>query len=280
MREIRLYDALRGELAPLEAGDAIRIEVRIRAGSDTNQVDIRETRPYLLFSLLQRLIECSGLPAKFLFETPSGGERLYELSDHPTQQEDPAGRGGPDAPVSLVEVEDPEVTHWVDLRFDAGFPSSTSMQGARDDGLSYSEAMRVFGAPTVGTYLLGTHYSQPLPAPFEGLEAAGRNLVRIREGVARLRHEQPSPSDMRSYLDAFFDALAMDLDTPLAFVILFEWLLEAERRCWDVGDSDLRVMLHMLELDELIPPHVCINAGASLAGGCGEDGPATGSVRD
>jgi hypothetical protein len=66
--------------------------------------------------------------------------------------------------------------------------------------------------------------------------------------------DQPSPPDMRHYMEAFRDALANDLDTPLAFVVMFEWVLEAERRGGDIGDSDLRVMLEVLELDSLAAP--------------------------
>ena len=59
---------------------------------------------------------------------------------------------------------------------------------------------------------------------------------------------------MRHHLDAFRAALADDLDTPLAFVVLFEWVLEAERRGGEIGDNDLRVMLEVLELDDLALP--------------------------
>jgi hypothetical protein len=59
---------------------------------------------------------------------------------------------------------------------------------------------------------------------------------------------------MRHHVEAFRDALADDLDTPLAFVVLFEWVLEAERRGGGVGDGDLRIMLEVLELDGLATP--------------------------
>jgi cysteinyl-tRNA synthetase len=59
---------------------------------------------------------------------------------------------------------------------------------------------------------------------------------------------------MRHYVEAFRDALANDLDTPLAFVVLFEWVLEAERRGGRIGDEDLRVMLELLELEDLAAP--------------------------
>ena len=78
--------------------------------------------------------------------------------------------------------------------------------------------------------------------------------MRIREVVKMLTPNRPSPPDMHHHVETFRDALANDLDTPLAFVVMFEWVLEAERRGGEIGDSDLRVMLEVFELDDLASP--------------------------
>ena len=88
----------------------------------------------------------------------------------------------------------------------------------------------------------------PLGDAFEGLVKGSKNAGRIREVLKKLAPEQPSPPDMHHYVDSFREALADDLNTPLAFVVLFEWVLEAERRGGEFGDNDLRVMeLEVLE---------------------------------
>jgi cysteinyl-tRNA synthetase len=57
---------------------------------------------------------------------------------------------------------------------------------------------------------------------------------------------------MRCHLEEFRSALADDLDTPSAFVAMFEWVLEAERRGGGTGDHDLRSMLEVFELEDLL----------------------------
>jgi cysteinyl-tRNA synthetase len=91
---------------------------------------------------------------------------------------------------------------------------------------------------------------------------ASRHVQRLRETLARLQRDRPSPSDMRHHADAFREALATDLDTPAALVALFEWVLEAERRHCEVGDEDLCAMLELLELSDLGSPQ----GGASASG--------------
>ena len=103
-------------------------------------------------------------------------------------------------------------------------------------------------------YQLGTHYSLPLGDASTGLRVGSRHIQRLRDVMRTLAPDQPSPPDMRHHVEAFRDALANDLDTPMAFVVLFEWVLEAERRGGGVGDGDLRIMLEVLELDDLASP--------------------------
>jgi cysteinyl-tRNA synthetase len=57
---------------------------------------------------------------------------------------------------------------------------------------------------------------------------------------------------MAAHREAFFDALANDFNTPAALASLFEWVREANRRGQGVGDGDLREMLGVLGLGELM----------------------------
>ena len=52
--------------------------------------------------------------------------------------------------------------------------------------------------------------------------------------------------------ERFFDALADDFNTPIALAAVFDWVREANRREGGVGDSDLREMLQVLALDNLL----------------------------
>ena len=153
--------------------------------------------------------------------------------------------------MSLLKVPRSDVDRWVNICFGAGRDDGEAHPASPGERILLSDALKHFGHPAVALYLLGTHYSLPLGDTLTGLATGSKNASRIREALERLVPDQPSPPDMRHHMEAFRDALANDLDTPLAFVIMFEWLLEAERRGGDVGDHDLRVMLEVLELDGL-----------------------------
>ncbi|HTA14887.1 MAG TPA: DALR domain-containing protein, partial [Solirubrobacteraceae bacterium] len=84
-------------------------------------------------------------------------------------------------------------------------------------------------------------------------EDAGRRVHRIRDALRRLEPGRPSPPDMAAHIDAFFDALAEDFNTPKALACLFEWIREANRRGEAVGDADLREMIGVLGLEGLEP---------------------------
>jgi cysteinyl-tRNA synthetase len=50
----------------------------------------------------------------------------------------------------------------------------------------------------------------------------------------------------------FFDALAEDFNTPRALAAAFDWVREANRSDAPVGDADLREMLGVLALENLL----------------------------
>lgn len=259
MREIRLYDSLSGELVPVGAGDAIRVEVKASPNGGDGIVNVESTRPLVLFSFLERFLQREGFGTKFLFDSPSGEDMLYELSEggrpSPFGALDGADTGAePDAEMSLLEIPRADVERWVNVCFGAGRDGEAWEATEPSSRILLRDALNHFGHPAVTIYILGTHYSLPLGDAFEGLVKGSKNAGRIRDALKKLVPEKPSPPDMHHYVESFREALADDLDTPLAFVAMFEWVLEAERRGGGVGDNDLRVMLEVLELEDLAAP--------------------------
>jgi len=254
VREIRLYDSLSGQLVPVSAGDAIRVEVRTSPSGSEGAVDVESTRPLVLFSFLERFLQREGFGTKFLFDSPSDEDTMYELSEELEQVPTPDATGPPDTEMSLHEVPRTDVERWVNVCFGGGRDGEEWQHVPRGQRITLTDALKEFGHPAVAMYLLGTHYSLPLGDPCTGLQTGSRNVQRLRDVMQTLAPDEPSPPDMRHHVEAFRDALADDLNTPLAFVVLFEWVLEAERRGGGIGDGDLRIMLEVLELDSLATP--------------------------
>jgi cysteinyl-tRNA synthetase len=59
---------------------------------------------------------------------------------------------------------------------------------------------------------------------------------------------------MAALREEFLDALADDFNTPGALGALFKWIREANRRDEEVGGADLREMLDVLGLANLLEP--------------------------
>jgi cysteinyl-tRNA synthetase len=114
------------------------------------------------------------------------------------------------------------------------------------------EVLAGHGRDAVLMYLISGHYRQPLAFSASELTDSERRVERIRDALRRLNDGQPSPPDMAAHREAFFDALANDFNTPAALASLFEWVREANRRGQGVGDGDLREMLGVLGLGELM----------------------------
>jgi len=100
------------------------------------------------------------------------------------------------------------------------------------------------------------HYRGPLSFTDDTLADAAGRVRRIREAVRRLDAGAPSPEDMAELKERFFAALADDYNTPMALAVLADWVREANRRGSGVGDADLREMLAVLGLDNLLDAEV------------------------
>jgi hypothetical protein len=257
--EIHLYDSVIGEFVPVSAGDAVRVEVRTSPWGSCGAVDVAATRPFALFSFLERFLQREGFGTQFLFDSSTGEDVLYELCEDPgspgSSHDSDSNSSGFDGPeMSLLEVPRSEVDRWVNVCFGADREGHEWLPAPESERILLSDALRCYGSSAVAFYLLGSHYSQPLGDAATGLRMGACNARRLGEALKALVPDQPSPPDMAHYLEGFRDALANDLDTPHAFVALFEWVLEAERRGGGVGDKDLRVMLDVLDCSDLVLP--------------------------
>jgi len=80
---------------------------------------------------------------------------------------------------------------------------------------------------------------------------AAANVRRVREAARRLT-PGPSPADLAGHKERFFAALADDFNTPTALAEVFDWIRAANRREPGTGDADLREMLRIFALDNLL----------------------------
>ena len=103
------------------------------------------------------------------------------------------------------------------------------------------------------------------PTTASGSRPPQRACERIRDAGRRLERGA-SPDDLAPLRDAFFDALADDFNTAEALARVFDWIREANRREGPVGDAQLREMLEMLALDNLLEAEEGAARGARRAG--------------
>jgi cysteinyl-tRNA synthetase len=113
------------------------------------------------------------------------------------------------------------------------------------------QALDSYGRDALLMYYCGGHYRQPLEFDDERLSEAAAATRRIREAATHL-HEGASPSWSVPLRERFFDSLADDYNTPGALAAAFDWVREANRSGESVGDADLREMLAVLGLDNLL----------------------------
>jgi cysteinyl-tRNA synthetase len=113
------------------------------------------------------------------------------------------------------------------------------------------KALASYGRDALIMYLCGGHYRQPIEFDEERLEEASARTDRIRE-AARGLLPGASASWSGALRERFFAALADDFNTPMALAAVFDWVREANRADPPVGNADLREMLEVLGLDNLL----------------------------
>jgi cysteinyl-tRNA synthetase len=113
------------------------------------------------------------------------------------------------------------------------------------------EALAAYGRDALVMYFCGGHYRQPIEFDSERLDEARARTARIRE-AARALIAGDSPPWSAPLRERFFASLAEDFSTPAALAAVFDWVREANRSPELVGDSDLREMLGVFGLENLL----------------------------
>jgi cysteinyl-tRNA synthetase len=116
---------------------------------------------------------------------------------------------------------------------------------------SLADALAEHGRDAVIMFFVGGHYRQPIQFDETTMAQAAASVRRVREAARRLV-PGPSPEAMAPFKERFFAALADDFNTPTALAAVWEWIREANRREPGTGDADLREMLQILALDNLL----------------------------
>ncbi|MBV8221535.1 MAG: cysteine--tRNA ligase, partial [Solirubrobacterales bacterium] len=113
------------------------------------------------------------------------------------------------------------------------------------------QALDAYGRDALIMYFCGGHYRQPIEFDEDRLSEARARVERITEAARRLV-PGPSPAWSAPLRERFFDVLDDDFNTPAALAAVFEWVREANRSEPGTGDADLREMLGVLALDNLL----------------------------
>jgi cysteinyl-tRNA synthetase len=185
-------------------------------------------------------IECSAMAETLLgldFEIHGGGNDLIFPHHENELAQTCAARGQPLARIWM---------HNGMLQLDA-----EKMSKSVGNIFALHRALEVYGRDALVLYLLSAHYRGPMAFGDEELESARRGVARIREAGRRLV-AGPSPAELAPLRERFFAALADDFHTEQALAAAFEWVRAANSRSEPTGSDDLREMLDVLGLANLL----------------------------
>jgi cysteinyl-tRNA synthetase len=186
-------------------------------------------------------IECSAMAESLLgvdFEIHGGGSDLI-FPHH--ENEAAQTRAAHDEPLAQLWV------HNGMIRLD-----KEKMAKSAGNIFVLADALAAHGRDALVMYFVAGHYHQPVEFDEERLAEAAARVQRVREAARRLSAGEPSPPWSAPLRERFFGALAQDFNTPQALAAAFEWIREANRSSTTVGDADLREMLDVLGLANLL----------------------------
>src|SRR5450631_1441502 len=146
----------------------------------------------------------------------------------------------------------------------AGAAAEEKMAKSVGNVFLLGEALAAFGRDALIMFFVQGHYRQPVVFSEERLAEAAAAVRRIRE-AGRALVPGPTPDAFSSLEDDFFDALARDFNTPRALEAVFEWVRKANRAGGGVGSDDLREMLGVLGLENLLDADAAEIPAAALA---------------
>ena len=185
-------------------------------------------------------IECSAMAEELLgvgFEIHGGGSDLI-FPHH--ENEAAQTRAAHGVPLTKLWV------HNGMIRLD-----QTKMSKSVGNIFLLHQALDAFGRDALIMYFVSSDYRKPVEFDDERLAEAQARVRRIREAGRRLA-PGPSPEWSGPLHERFFDALADDFKTPEALAAVFDWVAEANRSEPGTGDADLRDMLTVVGLDNLL----------------------------
>ncbi len=114
------------------------------------------------------------------------------------------------------------------------------------------EALERYGRDALIMYFCGGHYRQPVEFDHDRLSEARERARGIEEAARRRLEPGASPTWSAALREQFFASLSNDFNTPRALAAVAEWVREANRSEHRVGDRDLREMLGVLGLENLL----------------------------
>ena len=114
-----------------------------------------------------------------------------------------------------------------------------------------ADVVDAHGRDALVMFFAGAHYRQPVQFSDERMAEAAARVARVRDAARRLAPGR-SPEDLAPLKERFFAALADDFNTPTALAAVFDWVREANRRDPGTGSDDLREMLEVLGLENLL----------------------------
>jgi cysteinyl-tRNA synthetase len=186
-------------------------------------------------------IECSAMAEKLLgldFEIHGGGSDLTFPHHENEAAQTCAAHGQP-----LTRL-------WVHngmLRLD-----QEKMSKSIGNTFLLHAAVEAYGRDPLLMYFCSGHYRQPVEFDEERLAQAAASVRRLRD-LARRLARGASPQWSTPLREEFFKALAEDFNTPRALAVAFDWVREANSApSASVGDADLREMLAVLALENLL----------------------------
>jgi cysteinyl-tRNA synthetase len=122
------------------------------------------------------------------------------------------------------------------------------------------------GRDTLVMLFVLTHYRQPLTFSDSTLLQAEFNVKKAREVALRLTEGDP-PADLGPHAERFWDALADDFNTPLAWAAMARWITAANSHL-DAGKAfgpgDYREMLWAFGLENLLEREAADAAAEAL----------------
>jgi hypothetical protein len=262
--------------------------VDIHAGREVrwHAVDVVGARPIVVLSMLKRVLGANGFSTRLIWGRPDMRRRAFR-TPRPERCRLERQQMLTVAELDALKLERPDseplMTRWttsachvaiVDRSFvsepwvhgwDAEHPGLLAQlfvdwEISSGSGRSYVDlyrALKSAGPQAVVMYLLSTRYGELLPALDEGLGMAKEHVKRINSVLRGLQPDQPSPPELAVHVQTFEDALSNDLDTPNAFLALFDWIRETRNCAQKIGDGDLRRMLWLLGMtpaERELPP--------------------------